>query len=110
MILALCPFCSLAAQSWIASCSGFLRSRRPVADGFRPIALRADVMLAARISPLMSTQNPNSIPHEPDDPIPNPEPASPSLDEPDPGVFHHDPRRPPSNQPPACTRQGFTRM
>ena len=28
------------------------------------------------------------------DPIPNPEPISPSLDEPDPGVFHHDPRPP----------------
>ncbi len=30
------------------------------------------------------------------DPIPNPEPASPSLDQPDPGVFHHDPQKPPS--------------
>ncbi|HMF62501.1 MAG TPA: hypothetical protein VK608_00300 [Edaphobacter sp.] len=29
------------------------------------------------------------------DPIPNPEPAPPSLDEPDPGVFHHDPVKPP---------------
>ena len=28
------------------------------------------------------------------EPIANPEPASPSLDEPDPGVFHHDPTRP----------------
>jgi hypothetical protein len=28
------------------------------------------------------------------DPIPNPEPAAPSLDQPDPGVFHHDPARP----------------
>jgi hypothetical protein len=28
------------------------------------------------------------------DPIPNPEPASPSLDEPDPGVFHHNPTKP----------------
>jgi hypothetical protein len=33
--------------------------------------------------------------HEPTpDPIPNPEPASPNLDEPDPGVFHHDPHKP----------------
>jgi hypothetical protein len=29
-----------------------------------------------------------------DDPIPGPEPASPSLDEPDPGVFHHTPHTP----------------
>lgn len=28
------------------------------------------------------------------DPIPDPEPAAPSLDEPDPGVFHHDPGKP----------------
>jgi hypothetical protein len=28
------------------------------------------------------------------DPIPNPEPAAPSLEEPDPGVFHHDPQKP----------------
>lgn len=28
------------------------------------------------------------------DPIPNPEPASPSLENPDPGVFHHDPHPP----------------
>jgi hypothetical protein len=30
-----------------------------------------------------------------EDPIPNPEPATPSLDEPDPGVFHHNPTRQP---------------
>jgi hypothetical protein len=29
------------------------------------------------------------------EPISNPEPASPSLDEPDPGVFHHEPIKPP---------------
>ncbi len=32
---------------------------------------------------------------QPPDPIPNPEPASPSLAEPDPGVFHHNPAKPP---------------
>jgi hypothetical protein len=30
------------------------------------------------------------------EPISNPEPAPPSLDEPDPGVFHHDPTKPPT--------------
>jgi hypothetical protein len=34
-------------------------------------------------------------PGQPLDPIPNPEPASPSLDEPDPGVFHHKRTEPP---------------
>jgi hypothetical protein len=31
------------------------------------------------------------------EPISDPEPAPPSLDEPDPGVFHHDPAKPPSS-------------
>jgi hypothetical protein len=30
----------------------------------------------------------------PPDPLPNPEPAAPSLDQPDPGIFHHDPVKP----------------
>ena len=29
--------------------------------------------------------------HNPEDPQPDPEPAAPSLPEPDPGVYHHDP-------------------
>jgi hypothetical protein len=34
------------------------------------------------------------------DPVPDPEPASPSLPEPDPGVYHHDPARDvPVNKP-----------
>jgi hypothetical protein len=36
---------------------------------------------------------PSNAPEPPLDPIPNPEPASPSLDEPDRGVFGHDPDR-----------------
>lgn len=54
---------------------------------------------AASISSRMSIHNP--IPHQVEDPIPDPEPASPSLDEPDPGVFHHDPAKP-SPQKPDC--------
>ncbi|WP_188554051.1 hypothetical protein [Edaphobacter dinghuensis] len=42
----------------------------------------------------MSTPHPDPAEHEVEDPIPDPEPASPSLDEPDPGVFHHDPAKP----------------
>lgn len=33
------------------------------------------------------------------DPLPNPEPASPSLPAPDPGVFHHEPAATPSSPP-----------
>ena len=32
--------------------------------------------------------------HQVEDPLPDPEPASPSLPGPDPGVFHREPRRP----------------
>jgi hypothetical protein len=45
--------------------------------------------------PPLSPDDPFAHPeheHHPEpDPIPDPEPAPPSLDEPDPGVFHHDP-------------------
>jgi hypothetical protein len=44
--------------------------------------------------PLMRAASVEPVPSA--DPIPNPEPAAPSLDEPDPGVFHHDPRKPQS--------------
>jgi hypothetical protein len=37
---------------------------------------------------------PHTVPPTPE-PISNPEPAPPSLDEPDPGVFHHEPTKPP---------------
>lgn len=50
-----------------------------------PAPLSPDDMLA-------SSQT--NEPATPADPIPNPEPAPPSLDEPDPGVFHHEPTRP----------------
>jgi hypothetical protein len=38
-------------------------------------------------------QDDNPTPYPPD-PLPNPEPSVPSLDQPDPGVFHHDPVKP----------------
>jgi DNA-binding HxlR family transcriptional regulator len=43
--------------------------------------------------PRMSTPKHDPAKHEVEDPIPDPEPASPSLDHPDPGVFHHDPAK-----------------
>jgi SAM-dependent methyltransferase len=49
--------------------------------------------------PMLPPQRPKS--REIDDPLPDPEPASPSLSEPDPGVFHHEPGdRPPSGPKP----------
>jgi hypothetical protein len=44
--------------------------------------------------PIAPLAPPDSSTDPAPDPIPNPEPAPPSLDEPDPGVFHHDPQKP----------------
>lgn len=52
-----------------------------------------------RISSPMSTSKPDQNTHVLEDPIPNPEPASPSLDKPDPGVFHHEPEEHPLTPP-----------
>jgi hypothetical protein len=41
------------------------------------------------------TPPPTPTPTPTPEPIADPEPAPPSLDEPDPGVFHHDPTKPP---------------
>ncbi len=38
-----------------------------------------------------SDKNPDASDESVHDPLPNPEPAVPSLAEPDPGVFHHEP-------------------
>jgi len=49
------------------------------------------------VLPIQSVaENPYPHPAEPptNEPIADPEPAPPSLDEPDPGVFHHDPAKP----------------
>jgi len=43
------------------------------------------------------TQSDRPAPHLPLDPLPDPEPAVPSLDGPDPGVFHHEPKPLPTN-------------
>ncbi len=68
-----------------------------------PIAVRAPTLPVANvvsstpnpIAPVPTRLNltPELHPRTPE-PIANPEPAPPSLDEPDPGVFHHDPSKP----------------
>ena len=51
-------------------------------------------------SPMLPPQRPKS--GGIDDPVPDPEPASPSLPGPDPGVFHREPGEPAPATPPAC--------
>ncbi len=52
-----------------------------------PAPLSTDDMLAREA--IVATESSAEV-----DPIPDPEPAVPSLDEPDPGVFHHEPHKP----------------
>ena len=59
-----------------------------------PAPLSPDDPLAPLMPPEPKPEPPAATP----DPIPNPEPAPPSLDEPDPGVFHHDPQKPDQKQ------------
>lgn len=59
-----------------------------------PAPLSPDDPLAPLTPPEPKPEPPATQP----DPIPNPEPAPPSLDEPDPGVFHHDPQKPDQKQ------------
>ena len=54
-----------------------------------PIAGVVDPQCRIQLAPMQPVQ---PVINEP---IADPEPASPSLDEPDPGVFHHDPTKPP---------------
>jgi hypothetical protein len=64
----------------------------PVADSVDP----TDPLHPSRR--IQFAPEPHTVPPTPE-PISNPEPAPPSLDEPDPGVFHHDPTRPPLKPP-----------
>ncbi|WP_035353229.1 hypothetical protein [Edaphobacter aggregans] len=62
-----------------------------------PAPLSPDDTFASLSSP--EPKLPPAPPPPSPDPIPNPEPAAPSLDEPDPGVFHHDPQKPAPQKP-----------
>jgi hypothetical protein len=77
---------SLALQNPIATPS--LPPILPIAGTVDPI----DPLHPGRRIQLSPEQNAASPTHEP---ISDPEPASPSLDGPDPGVFHHEPTKPP---------------
>jgi hypothetical protein len=77
---------SLALQNPIPNPS--LPPILPIAGVVDPI----DPLHPTRRIQLTPERHPSPATHEP---ISNPEPAAPSLDEPDPGVFHHNPTKPP---------------
>jgi hypothetical protein len=91
-------FVHLFTRFWQRGAETSLALQNPI---FTPSSLpiRPVIGKVSPTAPLHPSQPvpPNQISETPQvsDPIPNPEPASPSLDEPDAGVFHHDPSKPP---------------
>lgn len=83
-----CAEVSLALQNPIPPNPAFVESYPTTGESYPPTY--------TVLAPLVIPPEPVTIPQP--DPIPNPEPASPSLDQPDPGVFHHDPQKPPASQ------------
>jgi hypothetical protein len=94
-------FLMLLTRFWQRGAETSLALQNPIANSglppTRPMTTVADRLAPAE--PLRPTRRIElapeqcSVPATPE-PISNPEPASPSLDEPDPGVFHHNPTKP----------------
>jgi hypothetical protein len=95
-------FFMLLSRFWQRGAETSLALQNPIPDPSLPPILPAGPIagVASSLDPLHPTHRIQLIPerhpgpaiHEP---ISDPEPAPPSLDEPDPGVFHHNPTKPP---------------
>ena len=90
-------FLMLFTRFWQRGVETALALQNPILDTTLPPILP----IAAPINPIDPLHPTHQITSPPSttsatipEPIANPEPAPPSLDEPDPGVFHHDPRPP----------------
>jgi hypothetical protein len=86
---------SLALQNPIPS-----PSLPPAVHFAGPVHPTDPVNPSRRINLTLEPRTPPPTPTTTPEPISDPEPAPPSLDEPDPGVFHHDPIKPPTRPPP----------
>jgi hypothetical protein len=92
-------FLMLFTRFWQRGVETSLALQNPIADiGLPPILpIAAVVDPSDPLHPSRRIQLTPETPARPvtPEPISNPEPAPPSLDEPDPGVFHHNPTKPP---------------
>jgi hypothetical protein len=86
-------FLLLFTRFWQRGVETALVLQNPIADATLPpiLPVAGVVNTTDPLHPSRYTPPTPSIP----EPIADPEPAPPSLDEPDPGVFHHDPIKPP---------------
>jgi hypothetical protein len=92
----------LLTRFWQRGAETSLSLQNPILSSFPPT-----LPLAGHVDPpdplhpsrrIRLAPDPQAPPQTPE-PISNPEPAPPSLDEPDPGVFHHEPVKPPTEPP-----------
>ena len=86
-------FLMLFTRFWQRGVETSLALQHPIVEATLPPILPVAGVVNP-IDPLHPSRYTPPPPHIPE-PISNPEPAPPSLDEPDPGVFHHNPTRPP---------------
>jgi hypothetical protein len=95
-------FFMLLTRFWQRGAETSLSLQNPILSSFPPT-----LPLAGHVDPtdplhpsrrIRLAPDPQAPPQTPE-PISNPEPAPPSLDEPDPGVFHHEPLKPPTEPP-----------
>ncbi|MEI9979218.1 MAG: hypothetical protein WDN23_09475 [Edaphobacter sp.] len=86
-------FLMLFTRFWQRGVETALALQNPIAETALPPILPISAPVNP-IDPIHPSRYPPPPPPIPE-PISNPEPAPPSLDEPDPGVFHHDPTKPP---------------
>jgi hypothetical protein len=91
-------FLMLFTRFWQRGVETSLALQNPIANPSLPPILPIDAAVDPN-DPLHPNRRlqlaPEPHAHPPiNEPIANPEPAPPSLDEPDPGVFHHDPKPP----------------
>ncbi len=89
-------FLMLFTRFWQRGVETSLVLQNPIADPALPstLPITGVVNPVDSLPPSRFQLSPELISLTPE-PIANPEPASPSLDEPDPGVFHHNPVKPP---------------
>jgi hypothetical protein len=88
-------FLMLFTRFWQRGVETVLALQNPILDTTLPPILPIAAPVNP-IDPLHPSHHTQALPPPPvPEPISNPEPAPPSLDEPDPGVYHHQPTKPP---------------
>jgi hypothetical protein len=91
-------FVMLMTRFWQRGAETILAADNPMPAPELSPGMR-DLLLQQTVRPIHYRHRATDLqPELPLDPLPDPEPAAPSLPQPDPGVFHHDPGKPDENK------------